>query len=182
MESLSAGTLAGTGSFRCESCGYVLTLSAEAALPRCPSCGSDAFAQSSLFGAEPLAGGACAPAAGDQEAFSAAARELVDRPGEHLAFRDGETVRVVPLTSGGTRIGRSLTADIRFDDATVSRRHALVVREGDDVRVLDDRSLNGTLVNGRRIDQHTLRDGDEIVVGRHRLLFLVGAATPASPA
>ena len=47
-----------------------------------------------------------------------------------------------------TRIGRSLAADVRFDDATVSRRHALIVNQADGVRVLDDRSLNGVYVNG----------------------------------
>ncbi len=183
MDSLTTGTLAGTGSFRCASCGYVLTLAATAALPHCPSCQSEAFVRVSLFGADRFARDTGEGAAqGDQEAFLAAARELVTGPGEHLAFRDGETVRVLPLAGGPVRIGRSLTADIRFDDATVSRRHALVVREADGVRVLDDRSLNGTFVNGKRVDAGALRDGDEVVVGRHRLLFLLGTAVPASPA
>ena len=62
-----------------------------------------------------------------------------------------------------TRIGRSLAADIRFDDATVSRRHALVANEEAGVRVLDDRSLNGILVNGRRVEWSPLVDGDELV-------------------
>ena len=70
-----------------------------------------------------------------------------------------------------TRIGRSLAADIRFDDPTVSRRHALIVRQHDGVRVLDDRSLNGVFVNGERVEWRALVDGDEIVVGRYRLLF-----------
>ena len=71
-----------------------------------------------------------------------------------------------------TRIGRSLAADIRFDDATVSRRHALVVNQADGVRVLDDRSLNGVYVNGRRVEWAPLTDGDEIAVGRHTLYFI----------
>ena len=81
-------------------------------------------------------------------------------------------MRIVPLTREWTRIGRSLAADVRFDDPTVSRRHALVVRQPDGVRVLDDRSLNGVFVNGSRVDGQLLRDGDEIVVGRYRLLFV----------
>jgi len=47
-----------------------------------------------------------------------------------------------------------------------------VVRQPDGVRVLDDRSLNGVFVNGERIEWHPLRDGDELVVGRHRLSFV----------
>ncbi len=181
MEHLTAGTLAGTGSFRCERCGYVLTLAAEDALPACPSCSAESFVRASLFPGGRFARDEAAGASDeDQAAFLAAARELVTAPGEHLAFRDGDDVRVLPLTREWTRIGRSLAADVRFDDATVSRRHALVVRQADGVRVLDDRSLNGIFVNGHRVEWRTLRDGDEVVVGRHRLLFLVGAEVPAA--
>ena len=49
MESLTSGTLAGTGSFRCEECGYVVTLAAEDELPACPGCGGARFARASLF-------------------------------------------------------------------------------------------------------------------------------------
>ena len=58
---------------------------------------------------------------------------------------------------------------MRFDDPTVSRRHALIVRQADGMRVLDDRSLNGVFVNGERVEWRTLEDGDEIVVGRYHL-------------
>ncbi len=81
-------------------------------------------------------------------------------------------------------MGRSLAADVRFDDPTVSRRHALIVRQPDGVRVLDDRSLNGVFVNGERVEWRELQDGDEIVVGRYRLAFLdagTEAATQADP-
>ena len=72
---------------------------------------------------------------------------------------------------------------MRFDDPTVSRRHALIVRQPDGVRVLDDRSLNGVFVNGARIDGRLLQDGDEIIVGRYRLSFLrVGRRRPARAA
>ena len=79
---------------------------------------------------------------------------------------------MVALNSEWTRIGRSLAADIRFDDPTVSRRHALIVRQADGVRVMDDRSLNGVFVNGERVEWSPLGDGDEILVGRHSLRFL----------
>ena len=69
---------------------------------------------------------------------------------------------------------------MRFDDPTVSRRHALIVRQADGVRVLDDRSLNGVFVNGERVEWRELHDGDEIVVGRHTLYFLDVVAVEAS--
>ena len=78
-----------------------------------------------------------------------------------------------------TRIGRSLAADVRFDDATVSRRHALIVCQADGVRVLDDRSLNGVYVNGERVEWSPLSDGDQIAVGRHTLCFLDTSAVGA---
>ena len=125
MESLTTGTLAGTGSFRCEECGYVVTLAAADSLPDCPGCGGSRFARASLF----------------------SGARFQRRPG---------------------------------DDPTVSRRHALIVRQADGVRVLDDRSLNGVFVNGERVEWRVLKDGDEIVVGRYRLHFLEAAGEPAS--
>lgn len=93
-------------------------------------------------------------------------------PGKYVTYDDGTRKVVVPVTREWTRIGRSLAADVRFDDATVSRRHALIVNQPDGVRVLDDRSLNGVYVNGRRVEWSPLTDGDELVVGRHSLYFL----------
>ena len=61
----------------------------------------------------------------------------------------------------------------------MSRRHALIVRQPDGVRVLDDRSLNGVFVNGERVEWRTLEDGDEILVGRYRLSYLDVASVPA---
>lgn len=109
----------------------------------------------------------------DSDAWLQDARERLDEPGEYLAYEDGsDELKIVALTREWTRIGRSLAADVRFDDPTVSRRHALVVRQTDGVRVLDDRSLNGVFVNGSRIEWKVLEDGDEILVGRYRLRFL----------
>jgi len=100
-------------------------------------------------------------------------RDNMDEPGQYLAYRGGDRgVVSFALRREWTRIGRSLAADIRFDDPTVSRRHALIVRQPDGLRVLDDRSLNGVFVNGERVEWSTLADGDEIVIGRHHLHFL----------
>ena len=107
-----------------------------------------------------------------QPAWVAEARDQITVPGKYLAFADGDEQQVVPVQREWTRIGRSLAADVRFDDATVSRRHALIVHQADGTRVLDDRSLNGVYVNGRRVEWSPLKDGDQIVVGRHTLFFL----------
>ncbi len=99
-------------------------------------------------------------------------------PGRYLAFEQDDRVVVIAVSREWTRIGRSLAADVRFDDATVSRRHALIASEEGGVRVLDDRSLNGIQVNGRRVEWSPLADGDEITIGRHTLYFLDTVLAP----
>lgn len=79
--------------------------------------------------------------------------------------------RPFPLTGDVTHVGRGMTADVRLDDHTVSARHAIVVLRGDRLRILDDRSTNGTVVNGRRIDEAELHDGDVVVLGRVVLTY-----------
>jgi pSer/pThr/pTyr-binding forkhead associated (FHA) protein len=108
------------------------------------------------------------------------ARANLAEPGKYLAYDDSGRRIVVPVSREWTRIGRSLAADVRFDDSTVSRRHALIVSQADGVRVLDDRSLNGVYVNGRRVEWSPLTDGDEIVVGRHTIHFMETAAGEAA--
>ena len=174
MESLSSGTLAGAGSFRCQQCGFILSLAASDALSLCPTCGGRDFARASLFSAEhnPSADFPVPSEAVPDERALSDLRTHLEQPGEYLVYEsDGELVAVA-LTREWTRIGRSLTADVRFDDPTVSRRHALVVRHADGVRVLDDRSLNGVFVNSERVEWRALADGDEILVGRHRVRFV----------
>jgi hypothetical protein len=115
-------------------------------------------------------------------AWLAEARASVTSAGRFLAFEQDGRRTVVPLSREWTRIGRSLAADVRFDDATVSRRHALIANEEGGVRVLDDRSLNGIQVNGRRVEWSPLVDGDELVIGRHALYFLDTVTEPATAA
>jgi predicted nucleic acid-binding Zn-ribbon protein len=180
MESLTSGTMAGTGSWRCQRCGYVLTLTSLDALRDCPECGSHDFVRASLFNAAPTSTEARVRSdPHESQEWVARAREELLEPGEYVLYEDGEETRVVALTREWTRIGRSLAADVRFDDPTVSRRHALVVRQPDGVRLLDDRSLNGVFVNGERVEWRTLNDGDEILVGRYRLMFVSTTAERA---
>ena len=110
------------------------------------------------------------------------ARAGLTEPGKYLAYEESGRHVVVAISREWTRIGRSMAADLRFDDATVSRRHALVVNQPEGVRVLDDRSLNGIYVNGRRVEWSPLADGDEVSIGRHTLFFMdtvsTGSAVP----
>src|SRR3954451_17963865 len=98
MESLTSGTLAGTGSFRCEQCGYVVTLAAADELPACPGCNGASFVSGSLF-----AGGlvnrrsAEAPSAEECGALIGAARAELAEPGSYLAYEDAGRTRIVPL-------------------------------------------------------------------------------------
>jgi pSer/pThr/pTyr-binding forkhead associated (FHA) protein len=92
--------------------------------------------------------------------------------GEYLAVEDGSEVVLLTLPAGALRIGRSTSAGLSLDDATVSRRHALIVHDEHGTRILDDRSLNGVVVGGRRVSAATLRDGDVIELGRVRLHYL----------
>ncbi len=71
-----------------------------------------------------------------------------------------------------TLIGRSPECDVFLDDVTVSRKHAVLVREGDVYRIEDQGSLNGTFVNRRRIDSAPIESGDELQIGKYRLTFL----------
>lgn len=100
--------------------------------------------------------------------------DLVTRPGVgELVVRSGPQAgdRFV-LATDVTRLGRHPDSEISLDDITVSRRHAEIHRRADgryDVR--DAGSLNGTYVNQERIDHVVLEHGDEVQVGKFRLVF-----------
>jgi pSer/pThr/pTyr-binding forkhead associated (FHA) protein len=70
--------------------------------------------------------------------------------------------------------GRHPDSEIFLDDVTVSRRHAEFHRSGTSFSVRDAGSLNGTYVNRDRIDSVGLRDGDEVQIGKYRLVFFSG--------
>lgn len=75
------------------------------------------------------------------------------------------------LDSATTTAGRHPDSDIFLDDVTVSRKHAEFVREGDGFQVRDVGSLNGTYVNRNRIDEAVLRLGDEVQIGKFRMVY-----------
>jgi pSer/pThr/pTyr-binding forkhead associated (FHA) protein len=75
------------------------------------------------------------------------------------------------LDSDITTAGRHPDSDIFLDDVTVSRRHAELHRRGDGFLVRDVGSLNGTYVNRERIETATLSGGDEVQIGKYRLVY-----------
>ena len=78
------------------------------------------------------------------------------------------------LDSDLVTAGRHPDSEIFLDDVTVSRRHADFRREGSTFSVSDVGSLNGTYVNRDRIDSVDLKDGDEVQIGKYRLVFFSG--------
>jgi hypothetical protein len=180
VEAFATGTAAGQGSFVCLDCGFPITLSsASERMPECPNCGSAAFRRASLF-ESPTAGAHLEPLEEGEPNWLPELRESIEDVGQYIAYADGDETRLVQLTESWTRVGRSAMANVRLDDPTVSRRHALIVRQPDGgLRVLDDRSLNGIFVNGERADWARLGEGDELTVGRYRLHIIDTAAVSA---
>jgi pSer/pThr/pTyr-binding forkhead associated (FHA) protein len=88
---------------------------------------------------------------------------------------------LVPIMGTVTRLGRSLSADIEIDEASVSRRHALIVRQDGQTYLLDDGSRNGTWHNGVRVDRAVLKDGDTIDLGTARLSYVEVIETATEP-
>ncbi len=106
-----------------------------------------------------------------------AARTMPRLPaGRYLAIEDGDDVVLLPLDREFMHIGRSPASDIVLDDASVSRKHALVARRGDRTLILDDRSRNGVHVNGVRVNESELHDGDTILCGHVTLRFIERSA------
>jgi hypothetical protein len=102
----------------------------------------------------------------EHEDFGLEGPALVVRAG---GGRAGESFKP---TGDRTRIGRSPDCEIFLDDVTVSRNHAVLVRENGKFRVEDQGSLNGTFVNRKRIDNAPLVEGDELQIGKYRMTFI----------
>jgi pSer/pThr/pTyr-binding forkhead associated (FHA) protein len=101
------------------------------------------------------------------EARPAPGRYLAaDEAGELVLFalgeRDGQSLH----------IGRSPASDIQLEDPSVSRRHAVIAHRDGRAVLLDDRSLNGIYVNGQRVSEAVLHDGDWIAIGHVSLRYV----------
>ena len=93
--------------------------------------------------------------------------------GHYLELEEDGRRMYVPLEEKITHIGRGFTADLRLEQVHVSVSHAILVRHGRHVRMLDNRSSNGTFVNGRQIVATTLNDGDVVRVGPVVMRYIV---------
>jgi hypothetical protein len=96
----------------------------------------------------------------------------IDGPALVIRSGGGRTGEAFSLDRAQTTIGRSPECDIFLDDVTVSRRHAVVAQGDDGFTIEDLGSLNGTFLNRSRIERDTLENGDEVQIGKYRLIYL----------
>jgi hypothetical protein len=120
----------------------------------------------------------------DDVTMTFSAEELEEEGGEALEELGVEGPALVVRSGGGrtgeqfslertqTTIGRSPDCDIFLDDVTVSRRHAILAKSATAFTIEDLGSLNGTFLNRRRIEKSELENGDEVQIGKYRLIFL----------
>jgi len=91
-----------------------------------------------------------------------------------LLVRSGPTAGARYLLDADVAtVGRHPEADIFFDDVTVSRRHAEITRKPEGFEIVDQRSLNGSYVDGERVDRALLVNGAEVRIGKFRLTFFI---------
>jgi DNA-directed RNA polymerase subunit RPC12/RpoP len=167
----------GEGTYFCLVCGTQVALYETDELPACARCGGSRFRRDSIFASLQERGSPTVEFAvtAEREApgWLDEARATLTASGYHLAMREGEEIVAFHLEIGWTKVGRCPRAEINLDDPSVSRRHAMISTDpGRPPRILDDRSLNGMLLNGRKVDWAELKDGDELTIGRYRLYLL----------
>ena len=98
--------------------------------------------------------------------------EIAEGTGILVVKRGPDTGSRYPLDVPVTRVGRHPESDIFLDDITVSRRHAEFLRDEHGYRLRDVGSLNGTYLNRERVDEVELQSGDEVQIGKFKLVFL----------
>ena len=135
--------------------------------PQLPSGSSDGTTVSDA----PTQAGGRLPRISERDRRRAALTAEQLEPGRYLAIEDGGEVIVIAVGEGSLRFGRGQASDVVLEDRSVSRRHAVVAQRGEDTVILDDRSLNGVHVNGRRVAEAVLSDGDEIRLGDVAMRF-----------
>lgn len=142
-----------TGAYFCSSCGYALE--------------SDGDKTIVIAKVDPLqdAPGPQDNAAVDLRSLPTNVATLMVRSGPQAGER-------FTLTSAITKLGRHPDSDISLDDVSVSRRHAEISHQSAEYVLRDAGSLNGTYVNQRPVESTVLQQGDEIQIGRFRLIYL----------
>lgn len=98
------------------------------------------------------------------EALPAGSALLIVRKGPNYGAR-------FLLDADSTMAGRHPSCDIFLDDVTVSRKHAVFVRDDEGFSIRDMGSLNGTYVANERIDEARLANGQEVQIGKYRMTF-----------
>jgi DNA-directed RNA polymerase subunit RPC12/RpoP len=176
-EAYATGTLPGEGTYFCLVCGTQLSLRETEPLPSCSRCGASRFRRDSIFSALQEHGSPTVEfalsATHEPPVWLDDAQASLTEPGYHLVGRERGEIISFQLEDGWSRLGRGPTAEVCLDDPSVSRRHAMIAVEAErPPRILDDRSLNGVLVNGRKVDVAELERGDELAIGRYRLYLL----------
>ncbi|MBU6201170.1 MAG: FHA domain-containing protein [Acidobacteria bacterium] len=153
----------------CNSCGH----RNPPASSFCSACGS-VLDQSSEHTVTILKGDPLQDAPGPQDNESVVLGEI-GRGNAALIIRSGpRSGERFILRGESATIGRTDEHHICLDDVTVSRSHAEIRWEGGSYRAVDLGSLNGTYLNQRRIEAETIRHGDELQVGRFRMVFFEG--------
>lgn len=126
----------------------------------------------------PSVGGTDLDAIESDHVLTRADQATVDalRPGTALlvVLRGPNTGARFLLDDTSVSSGRHPDSDIFLDDVTVSRKHAVFTRQDDTFAVRDVGSLNGTYLNRERIDEAVLKTGDEVQIGKFRLVFYAG--------
>jgi hypothetical protein len=158
----------------CANCGAALSRPGQPVAPERPV---DSTSTISISGLE-----AMEPATVDDDVADQAAIESLPPGSGLLVVRRGPNAgsRFL-LDAEVTTAGRHPESDIFLDDVTVSRRHAEFRRGPEGYTVADVGSLNGTYVNRDRIDEVALQGGDEVQIGKYRLVYFAshaGAGTP----
>lgn len=158
---------------------------------KCPACGHEVIEASNFC---PHCGASLAKVIGDTTRVIASVTDDIQfedlNPEDKAAVEalpDGSALLLVPRgTNAGARYlidadvttaGRHPRCDIFLDDITVSRHHARFARRDGGVWVSDENSLNGTYVNRELIEEPVaLRRGDEVQIGKFRMIFFAGPA------
>ena len=106
METLTAGTMAGAGSFRCEECGHVVKLAEQDTLGACPDCGGKAYARATLFGGQRFGRETEPPPMSPEQrgAWLGQVKRGLTGPGQYLAYEDGDQLVTVSLENEWTRV------------------------------------------------------------------------------
>lgn len=158
----------------CANCGSALSRPGQ---PVAPERGADATSTMSISGLEALEPGALEE---EYIADQAALEALPPGSGLLVVRRGPNAGSRFLLDAEVTTAGRHPESDIFLDDVTVSRRHAEFRKTAEGFVVRDVGSLNGTYVNRERIDETVLQGGDEVQIGKFRLVFLTGSRTVAA--